>query len=243
MRKLLLAALLAAIPSIAFPSIASAQGYIEGAIGFGLFPDLESNGYSRTITGPVINPLAYGPGLFEGNAEIEINSSWAFGAEAGWSVGSWRFGASWDFIDAEADTARLEGTLNGVPFSFEATDQELQDFGLDANYDVNIFAANGYYMFNRASVLGAINMNFEPYAGLGIGAATFSNLDTQFAFLVTLGANVPLGSSAYIGGRYRLSLISGPSLTRDSNINDDGIDYDGITTHTFSLVLGYRFGG
>ena len=126
-----------------------------------------------------------------------------------------------------------------MPFSFEATDQELQDFGLDANYDVNIFAANGYYVFNRASLLGAINMNFEPYVGLGIGAATFSNMDTQFAFLVTLGANVPLGPSAYIGGRYRASFISGPS--RDNDI-DNGIEFDWITTHTFSLILGFHFG-
>ena len=50
MRKLLLAALLAAIPSIVFPSIASAQGYIEGAVGFGLFPDIETNGYAFDTT-------------------------------------------------------------------------------------------------------------------------------------------------------------------------------------------------
>jgi len=243
MRKLLLAALLAAIPSIAFPSMASAQGYIEGAIGFGLFPDIETDGYSRDITGPVVNPLAYGPGLFEGNAEVQIDSSWAFGAEAGWRWGAWRFGASWDLIGAETDVARLEGTLNGVPFSFEATDEQLEDFGLSSNYDVNIFAANGYYTFNRASVLGAINMNFEPYIGLGIGAATFSNMDTQFAFLVTLGANVPLGSNAYIGGRYRATFISGPGRSFTDTINvERGIQFNSITTHTFSLILGYHFG-
>jgi hypothetical protein len=242
MRKLLLAALLATIPSIVCPSIASAQGYIEGAVGFALFPDIETSGYSRDITGPVVNPLAYGPGLFEGNAEVQIDSSWAFGAEAGWRSGAWRFGASWDFIDAEADTVRLEGTLNGAPFSYEATDQELEDFGLDANYDVNIFAANAYYVFNRASVLGAINMSFEPYIGLGIGAATFDNLDSSFAFLITLGANVPLGTNAYIGGRYRATFISGPSRSTDNGI-DYGIEFDGITTHTFSLVVGFLFGG
>ena len=233
MQKLLSAALLAAIPAFVCPSFASAQGYVEGSVGFGLFPDLETSGYSRDITGPVVTPFS---GLFEGNAEIEINSSWAFGAEAGWRTGAWRFGVSWDFIDAEADTARVEGTLNGAPFSYEATDQQLEDFGLDANYDVNIFAANAYYVFNRASVLGAINMNVEPYIGLGAGAATFSNSDSQFAFLVTLGANVPLGPNGYIGGRYRASFISGPS-------NDNEIEFDGITTHAFSLVLGFYFGG
>jgi hypothetical protein len=238
MRKLLLAALVAAIPSVGFPSIASAQGYIEGAVGFGLFPDIETNSYTFD-TGPVVTPHA---GLFEGNAEVEINSSWALGAEAGWNSGAWRFGASWDFIGAEADTARLEGTLNGVPFSLEATDEELEIFGLSANYDVNIFAANAYYVFNRASVLGAINMNFEPYVGLGMGAATFSNMDSQFAFLLTLGANVPLGTNAYIGGRYRASFISGPSRSTDNGV-DYGIEFDGITTHTFSLILGFHFGG
>jgi len=227
MRKLLLAALLATIPSIVCPSIASAQGYIEGSVGFVLFPDIETHDYS------FVTPQGE---FFQGNAESSIDSSWAFGAEVGFQTGTWRFGASWDFIDAETDTARLEGTLDGAPFSFEASDEDLEDFGIDANHDLNIFAANAYYVFNRGSILGAIGMNVEPYVGLGVGAATFENLDSTFAFLITLGANVPLGPNAYLGGRYRLNLISGPS-------GDNGIEFDGFTTHIFSLVLGFRFGG
>ena len=221
MRKLLLAALIAV-----FPSIANAQtGYVEGSVGLGLFPDIETNDYT------FITPQGE---LFEGNAESSIDSSWAFGAEVGFQTGSWRFGASWDFIDAETDTARLEGTLDGVPFSFEAQDEDLEDFGLDANHDTNIFAANAYYVFNAYNI-GAFGMGVQPYVGIGAGAASFHNANTQFAFLATLGATVPLGQQAYIGGRYRLAVISGPTL-------DSGIELDGLTTHTFSLVIGIRFG-
>jgi hypothetical protein len=223
MRKLLLAALLAVIPSIAYAQ----TGYVEGSVGFVLMPDVETDDYS------IFTPQGE---LFQGNAEADYDANWAFGAEAGFRVGPWRFGASWDFIDSEVNTARLEGTLDGVPFSFEASDQDLEDFGIDANNDVNIFAANAYYMFGSYS-LGGLGMGVQPYVGLGAGVATFDNLSSEFAFLVTLGANVPIGERAYIGGRYRLALISGPEA------EDTGIEFDGITTHTFSLVLGFQFGG
>ena len=80
MRKLLLAALLAV-----FPSIAHAQfGYVEGSVGIGLYPDIETNDYTFiTSQGE----------LFEGNAESSIDASWAFGAEVGFQTGPWRFGA------------------------------------------------------------------------------------------------------------------------------------------------------
>ena len=223
MRKLLLAALLAAVPFFGISTSAYAQtGYVEGSIGFVLFPDIESNDY--TFMTP--------SGLFAGNAETAIDSSWAFGAEAGFRTGAWRFGVSWDFIDAETDTARLEGTLDGSPFSFEASDADLEDFGLDANHDLNIFAANAYYMFNN---FGAFGGGVQPYVGLGAGVAAFKDAGSEFAFLITLGANVPIWRNGYIGGRYRLALISGPTA-------DNGIEFDGFTTHTFSIVLGFQFG-
>jgi hypothetical protein len=221
MRKLLLAALLAVFPSIAHAQFA----YVEGAIGVSLFPDIETNDYT------IITPQGE---LFAGNAESAIDASWAFGAEIGYQTGPFRFGASWDFLDAETDTARLEGTLDGAPFSFEAQDEDLEDFGLSANHDTNIYAGNVYYVFNSYSV-GLIGMGVTPYIGIGAGAATFHDANTQFAFLATLGATVPLGQQAYIGGRYRLAVISGPTL-------DSGIEIDGFTTHTFSVVIGFRFG-
>jgi opacity protein-like surface antigen len=221
MRKLLLATLLAVFPSMAHAQFA----YVEGAIGVALYPDIETNDYT------IITPQG---DLFVGNAESAIDSSWAFGAEVGYQTGPFRFGVSWDFLDAETDTARLEGTLNGTPFSFEAQDEDLEDFGLDANHDTNIFAANAYYVFNAYNV-GLIGQGVTPYIGVGLGAATFHDANTQFAFLATLGATVPLGQQAYIGGRYRLGVLSGPTL-------DNGIEMDGFTTHTFSVVIGFRFG-
>jgi hypothetical protein len=221
MRKLLLAALLAAFPSIAYAQ----TGYIEGVVGVGLYPDIQTKDYT------FITPQGE---FFQGNAESAIDASWAFGAEAGFQTGPWRFGVSWDFLDAETDTARLEGTLDGVPFSFEASDQDLEDFGLDANHDTNIFAGNAYYVFNAYNV-GLIGMGVQPYIGIGAGVATFKDAGSEFAFLATLGATVPLGRQAYIGGRYRLGVISGPTT-------DSGIEIDGFATHTFSVVIGFRFG-
>ena len=220
MKKLLLAALLAAMPSLAFAQTA----YIEGSVGIVLFPDIQTDNYS------FVTPN----GLFQGNAEAEYGGNWGFGLEGGYQTGAWRFGLSWDIIKSEVDNARLEGTLNGAPFSSTVTDQQLENFGIGANNDVNIFALNAYYVFNSFN-LGGVARGVQPYLGLGAGLATFNDASSEFAFLVTLGANVPLGQHFYLGGRYRLGLISGPETER-------GINFSGITTHIFSVVLGYRFG-
>ena len=221
MRKLLLAALLASIPSIA-----SAQGYIEGAIGLVLFPDVDTDSYSILLPGGE---------AFHGHAEVKYDADFSFGIEGGYRLAPWRIGISWDRIGAEVDTARIEGTLDGVPFSDQASDQELQDFGIDANNDMSVFAVNGYYDFGSYSVP-VIGMGVQPYLGLGVGFATFDGLSTEFAWLITAGANLAIAPRTYLGARYRLNVISGPEA-------DSGIQFRGITTHTFSLVLGYQFGG
>ena len=175
MKKLLLAALFAVIPSIA-----SAQGYVEGSVGFSLIPDVETDEYT----------IDTGFGVFSGNAEAEYTAQVGFGIEAGYRAGPWRFGASADFISSEVDTARLEGTFDGTPFSAELVDDELEDFGISANNDISIYSGNAYYHF------GAMNAGFDPYIGAGLGIATADDLSSELTFLITAGANIPLGQSA-----------------------------------------------
>lgn len=44
-------------------------------------------------------------------------------------------------------------------------------------------------------------MGGQPYIGAGAGVATFDDLSSEFAFLITLGAHMALGSSTYLGAR------------------------------------------
>lgn len=226
MRKLLLAALLAAFPIIAFPSEASAQvGYIEGSVGFLMTNSVETDEFSRLTD----------EGLFEGTIDFDYDAQWAAGLEGGFQTGPWRFGLAWDFISSEVESAHAVGFLDGVPADFYATDQELEDdFGLSGNRDIHIFTVNGYYQFNALNLTGTGSAGFQPYLGIGLGAATFQNANTTFAFTATAGANFALGPNVYLGGRYRLGVLSGPE-------SDSGLKFSEITTHTFSLVLGYRF--
>jgi len=235
MRKLLLAALLAVIPSIAFPSLAWAQtGYVEGSVGFSLLSgNLQTENDFSFITA--------GGGLFVGTAEGDYDSNLAFGAEAGFQTGPWRFGASWDFVDAELETLTLQGTLDGVPFTGDVSGHdEIEAAGLQTESDVNIFAGNAYYMFGSYN-LGMANWSVQPYLDLGAGAATFEDFGTAFAFLVTAGATVPIFGNGYIGARYRLAVISGPEGDEDDPFTS-GIKLDTFTTHTFSLTIGFKFG-
>jgi hypothetical protein len=215
MQKLLLGALMVVIPSVASAQV----GYVEGAIGLALIPDVETDDYSFTLPGG---------GLFQGNAEASYKAEFSVGAEAGLTAGSWRFGASWDFISAQLDAARLEGTLDGASFSEEVADDELEDFGLSGESNINIFAANAYY--NLGGLTGV-----QPYVGLGAGIATFESGSTEFAALLTLGALVPLGRATYLSGRYRFAYLTEPDT-------DNEINFRGLTLHTFSLILGFYFG-
>jgi hypothetical protein len=222
MRKLWMAAVLFAW--VALPSSAFAQfGYAEGSIGFALPRDADTDDFSA------VTPA----GLFEGTAQLDYNSHWTAGLEAGYITGPWRFGVSWDFFGSEVESADVAGTLDGTPFTANVTDQELHDvYGLSGNNDINLFAVNGYYTFGAFDRYGG-GSGFQPYLGLGVGLAAFQDADATLAFTGTAGVNVALGPNAYLGGRYRLAYLS-------EHEHDSGVNIRGIWAHTLSLVLGIR---
>jgi hypothetical protein len=221
MRLSLAAALLAAVPAIVHAQ-AIPGGYIEGAIGISLISDVETEDYLIDVPGY---------GTFFGRAEANYETEFTGGAEIGLTTGRWRFGASWDFTSAQLDTARVIGELDGSPISQEITDDALaEDFGISLDNNAHLFAGNAYYNFGPADA------SFRPYIGVGLGAAVFEKASTEFAVTATLGARFALGPRTYVGTRYRLTHIGGPT-------DDFGAEYEPITLHTFSLLLGLYFGG
>lgn len=222
MTKLLLAAaLLAAVPSLAHAQTMP-TGYVEGAIGISLISDVETKDYIVDVPGF---------GTFAGHAEADYNTEFTGGAEIGLTTGRWRFGASWDFTSAQLDEARVRGTLDGLPFNEEITDDALaDDFGISLDNNAHVFAGNAYFNF------GPPDAGFRPYIGAGLGAAMFEKASTEFAVTATVGVRATLGPRSYVGARYRLTHIGGPE-------DDAGVEYESITLHTFSLLIGFYVGG
>ena len=215
------AVILAAIPTFAHAQSAI-TGYVEGAIGISVIQDAHTENYVVDVPGF---------GTFAGHAEANYNTEFTGGAEIGLTTGRWRFGASWDFTSAQLDTARARGELNGVAFNEEITDDALaEDFGISLDNNAHVLAGNTYYNF------GPPDAGFRPYIGAGLGAAMFEKASTEFAVTATLGARFTLGPRSYVGARYRLTHIAGPT-------DDAGVEFDPITLHTFSLLLGLYFGG
>jgi hypothetical protein len=220
-RLFLAAALLAVVPSIAAAQTLPAA-YVEGAIGISLIHDVHTEDY-------IIDVPGYG--TFSGHGEAHYNTEFTGGVEIGLTTGRWRFGASWDFTSAQLDTARVRGELDGLPFNEEITDDALaEDFGISLDNNANVIAGNAYYNF------GPDDASFRPFIGVGLGAAVFQKASTEFAVTASLGARFTLGPRSYVGGRYRLTHIAGPQ-------DDAGVVYKSITMHTFSLLLGFYFGG
>jgi hypothetical protein len=220
-RLFLAAALLAAAPTCLHAQTMP-TGYVEGAIGISLISDVETEDYIVDVPGF---------GTFAGRAEADYNTEFTGGAEIGLTTGRWRFGASWDFTSAQLDVARVRGTLDGFPFNEEITDDQLaEDFGLSLDNNAHVFAGNVYFNF------GPPDAGFRPYIGAGLGAAAFEKASTEFAVTATLGARFTLGPRSYVGARYRLTHAGGPE-------DDAGVEYEPITMHTFSLLLGFYIGG
>ena len=214
MRALMLAAVLALIPSLA-----SAQFYAEGFGGIAEVPDIGTKNYSIDI--PSV-------GLLDASSKLKYKQTFSGGAEAGVHLLGWRLGAGWDTASTHLDKGTITGTLNGAPYVFEGTGDEIADaLGLSFNNNLHIVSANLYYNFPVPIV--------QPFIGFGAGSAFIENASTEIALSASAGARVPLGSRAYVGARYRFTYIQGPQ-------DDIGITYKPIMLHSVSLILGVNLG-
>ena len=214
MRTLLLATVLALIPSLA-----SAQFYAEGSAGIAAVPDIGTKDY--TINIPSV-------GLLDANSKLNYAQTFAGGAEAGVHLLGWRLGAGWDAASTHLDSGTITGTLNGNPYTFQGTGDEIADaLGLSFNKKFQIVSANLYYNFPVPIV--------QPFIGVGAGEAFIENASTDIALSAAAGARVPIGSRAYVGARYRFTYIQGPQ-------DDIGITYNPIMFHSVSLILGITLG-
>ena len=214
MRKLLLAAVLAIMPSAA-----SAQLYIEGAFGLASVPELDTGTYSVATPG----------GQLDGSSQLKYEQTYAGGAEAGLRFLGVRVGGSWEMANIKLDSGTISGTLDGSPYSFQGTGDEIAAAtGLTFNHDIQLVSADLYLDLPVPVV--------TPYVGVSAGSAFIDNASTELALSASAGARIPIiGSRAYVGARYRFTFIQGPQDNR-------GISYDPIMFHSVSLILGINLG-
>lgn len=220
MRKLLLAAVLAAFPSAVHAQATGLVGYLEGSVSLLLIPNVESEPYA----------IDTGSGIFDGTVDLDFGNNFMYGVEAGASTGLWRFGVSYDRAELELDSGTAVGTLNGSPFQATVSNDAIGAYGVAANNIFQLIQGNVYYN------LPLLGTDIRPYIGLGAGAAIIEHADSELVISATAGMRFALGPFAYMGAKYRYSIVTGPTY-------DSGVPLEKFGFHTFSVLLGLYFGG
>src|SRR5215510_11186339 len=158
MRKIV--ALAAAVASL--PSYATAQNlptpnvttgfYGEVGVGLSIIDDAKTDPFSLDV----------GVGILAGTMETEYPPpTGTFGGEVGFATSRWRFGVSWDWMEANIDKAAFSGTISGAPINITFADTYLDSVGIETNSAFMIAEGNIYYKFSRPGSA------VEPYIGIG----------------------------------------------------------------------------
>jgi opacity protein-like surface antigen len=201
---------------VAAPS-AQAGGFIEGAVGVGMIQPVSTD--TQTVVSP--------PDTVQLRGTLHYNDSLSAGAEAGWrNVDATRIkiSLSYDYLKAKLSHADVSGTIDAAPFAGSMSSGLLRSFGIDFDNTVHLAAANIYFEPE------AMNF-FQPYIGVGVGAAFFDHAGTEPAVTATIGVTHALTPNAYIGLRYRYAHVWGPT-------DDLGFKYDPINAHLISAIVG-----
>ena len=226
MKKLLLAAAVAAISSGAFA--ADLKPYIEGQLGYANLNDVDS----KTISDSVGNFRV------SGKLKLNYDSDATYGFEIGAKdvgIENLRIGASYSRAEFDFKSAGLTATIStdggGTTISGSASRSQLGSYASSLDAKLNLYMLNAYYDFKNSSL-------FTPFVGAGIGFADIKNTkDNELAFSLSAGGRYNINNNLYLGAKGSYVRVNGPT------IQVDGGDYgtEDVDLWKAEALLGYQF--
>lgn len=161
-------------------------------------------------------------------AQIKYDDDILFGLEGGISGfeqhNVLRLGLSWQTFDMGVSRALIDDGINPPVVGNEA---ELEQAGYDLENRLDMYSVKLYYDF-------PVNMTLKPYIGVGLGIADVEDADQETAYIFNLGGRYPINDQVNVGLKYEY--VNVKDLTADN-----GTAFNGITQHSFSATIDYRF--
>ena len=204
-------------------SNASAEMYIEGQLSMVDVKDVSTPVYSGSGGGFTFSNF---------KASVKYDDTTSLGVEAGYRfTPNFRAGLSYTAFSLDMKSINGSGTISDgtttVDLSTSLTRGQLSG---DSSFDNNVklTMAQAYWDFQMDSAI-------TPYVGIGLGQAKISNAGgTHGATSFTIGANYDINENNYLGVRYNMTKVDGPTDTL-------GITYQDIEANSIGITYGYRF--
>lgn len=203
--------------------------YVEGQLGKHS-TDVDTQSYSGTAAGLTYSGL-------KGSIDYDIDP--ALGIEIGASVAEGvRVGASYTELNVDMESITVsvgsvtDGTTTYNSASGTVTRSQIADLSSSAastfDNNVKLLMVNAYYDF-------AIDGDFKPFLGAGIGKADISNAKSkETAMSFYAGMKYDIDDSMYVGAKYSRTSINGPTDQNDINFEDIDVD-------SFYIMVGKSF--
>lgn len=149
-------------------------------------------------------------------------------------------------------TENIRGDITYTYLWFEDDDAQTPGgpFGLRGEVMAPTFLANAYYEFDFDQgedgitpwVGAGLGFTVIDYDNLGGPNATFDESETVFTGALHLGADIPLGDSVNLGGRFSLAYVDGHSVT-DTTGAIATINIDSAISAVFLIALRFNLQG
>jgi hypothetical protein len=172
--------------------------------------------------------------LLSGTLSGDYNPGIAAGLEIGLrGVGDKHISLSisYDYAQANLEDVTASGTITRVgtataaPLTFGESAAALRGAGVEFNNEAHLLLGHIRYDFVGP------REPIQPFIAVGGGGSFIENSESSAALAGTAGVRVPLGLGFYAGAKYRYVRVFGYE-------DQLGIDYDEMSGHVVSLMLG-----